>query len=344
MELIRYDNPQWVYLFTLLGIFVLVFVIDRYLVGKAMQRFALKNMWSNIAPLLSASRPVFKFILLMLAFSMMVVAAINPQTGSRTEELRREGVDIVVALDVSRSMLAQDVSPNRLERAKLAVNRLINQLNGDRFALVVFAGNAHTRIPLTADHQAANMLLRSVNTQSVSVQGTNIGLALERAIASFPDEERRSRAIILVSDGESHEGDPLRIAQLAAEKGIIIHTVGIGSREGAPIPVMENGTLRGFLRDNQGNTVITRYDEDLMRQLAAATGGMFRHGTGADLGLNDILEEIRSMEREAYETKVFAEYESRFPFFLTLALILLISELLIRERKNKWLSKIKIFQ
>ncbi len=343
MEMIRYNNPEWAWLLLVVPVFVLIFMLSRYWRRKSLKRFGRESILMQMAPLASEIRPWIKFSLLMLAFGMMVVAAINPQTGSRMEEARREGVDIVVALDVSRSMLAQDVRPSRLDRAKLAVNRLIDGLGQDRFGLVVFAGTAHTQIPLTTDLQAAKMLLQSVNTETVSVQGTAIGKAIERALASFPENNSQSMAIILISDGECHQDNRLEYAQLATGKGIRIHTVGIGSHEGAPIPVFENGNITGFLRDNEGNTVITRYDEQMMRQLAEATGGVFRHGRGADMGLDSILEEIRALEKEQYETSIFVEYESRFHYFAALAVLLLILEFILRDRKNKWLGKIKIF-
>ena len=343
MEMIRFENPEWTGLFLLIPLFFMLFLLSRYRRRKAIQRFGQLRVLSQMMPLVSVYRPWLKFSLLMLAFAMMVLAAINPQTGSRMEEAKREGVDVVVALDVSRSMMAQDVLPSRLDRAKLAVNRLIGQLGQDRFGLVVFAGTAHTQIPLTNDHLAAQMLLQSVNTESVSVQGTAIGRALERAMASLPDENMKNKTIILVSDGESHEDDPLEYAHRAKEMGVTIHTVGIGSREGAPIPIMENGTVRGYLRDNDGNTVITRYDEQLMRSIAEATGGVFRHGSGADMGLDHILEKIRALEKETYETTIFAEYESRFHYFTALALLLLVIEMFFMERKNKWFQKIRLF-
>lgn len=341
--MIRYENPEWAGLYLLIPLFVIVFLLSRYLRRKAMHRFGQEEVMLHMTPLVSVFRPWMKFFLVMVAFAMMVTAAINPQTGSRMEEARLEGVDIIVALDVSRSMMAQDVLPNRLERAKLAVNRLIDRLEQDRFALVVFAGTAHMQIPLTNDHQAAKMLLQSVNTESVSVQGTAISEALKRALASVRDENMKNRTIVLVSDGENHEDDPLEYARRAKENGITIHTVGIGSREGAPIPIMENESIRGYLRDNEGNTVITRYDEQLMRNIAEATGGVFRHGSGADMGLDHILEQIRTLEKETYETTIFADYENRFHYFAALALLLLVVELFIMDRKNKWVQKFKLF-
>ena len=342
--MIRYENPGLALLFALIPLLVLVFITYLYIRKRAVRGFINEQAVKSILPFSSLVRIKLKFILTMLAIAFMTLAAINPQVGSRTEEAKREGVDIVVALDVSRSMLARDISPDRLERAKLAVGRLIDKLEQDRFALVVFAGSAHTQIPLTADFRAARMLLQSVNTHSVSLQGTSISSALNRSVAALGESGDRSRTIILISDGESHYDDPLEAAQRAAEQGIIIHTIGIGSREGAPVPIVENGQVQGFMRDNDGNTVISRYDEELMKGIAAIGGGVFRHGSGPDMSIGSIVEEIRKMEQQSYESFVFAEYESRFYFFIAVALILMITELIIMERKNRWFMKINIFK
>ncbi len=344
MEMIQYENPELISLLILLPLLVAVFLIYLHMRKRAIRKLGNEDAVRRILPFASPGRIKLKFILTLLALAFMTLAAINPQTGSRTEEAKREGVDIVVALDVSRSMLARDISPNRLERAKLATARLIDQLDQDRFGLVIFAGGAHTQIPLTADFRAARMLLQSVNTESVSLQGTSISRAIDRAVLAFGDNAERSRTIILVSDGESHEDDPLEASGRAAEKGITIHTIGIGSREGAPVPIVENGQIQGFLRDNDGNTVISRYDEDLMRGIASVSGGVFRHGSGADMSIGSIIEEIRQMEQQTYETRVFADYESRFYYFIAVALILLITELVLMERKNIWLMKLRIFK
>ncbi len=337
MDMIRLAHPEWAILFLLVPLFFLVFILAGLFRKKAIKGFAREEAFRYLSPLFSRNRRRVKFILLMGAFSLLTLAAMNPQTGSRMEEATLEGVDIIVALDVSRSMLAEDMSPNRLERAKLAVNRLLDQLDDDRFGLVVFAGTAHTQIPLTADIRAAKMLMRPLNTESVPVQGTAIEAAIDRALSSFPEGDTANKTIILVSDGESHEDNPVEAARRAESMGITIHTVGVGSRDGAPVPIFENGERRGYLRDEDGNTVISRYDEESLRQIADITGGVFRHGGETGMGLSEILETIRQMEAEAYETFIFTEYESRYHYLVALALCLLLIELLLSERKNKWL-------
>ena len=310
---------------------------------RAIRKFGHEHVLRQMMPLASSNRPWIKLVIFLLALSSAIMALINPQLGSRIEEGRIEGVDIVVALDVSRSMLAQDIRPDRLERAKLAVNRLIDRLDQDRIGIVAFAGTAHVQVPITADHHAAKMILRTVNTRSVQVQGTAIESAIDRALLAFSNDDLHNKTIILVSDGESHDDDPVEAAHRAAERGVMIHTVGVGSREGAPIPIIENNRVTGYFRDRAGNTVITRYDEQLLRSIAETTGGIFRHGTGHDLGLEDILKEIRTIEKEEFEIRLFAEYESKFHYFVSLAIFLLVMELLIMSRKNKYFSRIRIF-
>jgi Ca-activated chloride channel homolog len=341
--MIRFENPEMLCLFLLIPLLVLLFLVYRMIRRRAFRKFGSKESLAQMLPLVSDTRVWLKFIMVIIAVASLTFAAMNPQTGSRMEEGRLEGFDIVVALDASRSMLAQDISPDRMERARLAVNRLINQLEQDRIGIVVFAGTAHTQVPLTSDLNAAKMILSTVNTNTVSVQGTAIEAAIDRALMSFNDESSNNKTIIIVSDGESHEDSPQAAAKRAADQDVIIHVVGIGSREGAPIPIIENNQTTGFFRDNEGNTVITRYDEPTLRELAEITGGIFRHGTGASMGLDEILKEIRSLDKEAYDTIEFSDYESRYHYFVAIALLLLIAEMLIMSRKNKYLGKINIF-
>lgn len=344
MDIIRFEHTIYFYLFLAIPVFVMLFVVSRYLRRRAIRAFGKPGVIQNLMPWVSVRRPWIKFSFMMVALAFIILAAINPMIGSRLEEARLEGVDIIVALDVSRSMLAEDIRPNRLERAKLAVSRLIDRLDGDRIGVVIFAGQAVTQVPLTTDHDAARILLRTVTTESIQVQGTAIASAIERAVASFDGDDLSNRVLIIVSDGENHMDDPIEAARVAHQMGLTIHTIGIGSREGAPIPVYRNNQLSGFLRDNQGNTVVSRYDEQTLREIARAGGGVFQHGRGADLGLDDILDEIRKLDTEEFDSLVFSDYESRFHYFVALALIILLLELFILERKNKWLERLQLFK
>ena len=344
MDILIFENRIYFYLFFIIPVVVLLFSIALYYRKRALKSFGDEKVVMKLIPLFSYRRPYVKLGLIILALSLLIIAAVNPKIGSRMEEAKREGVDIVVAIDVSRSMLAEDIRPNRIERAKAAVSRLINNLGQDRIGVVAFAGNAVTQVPLTSDHSAARMLLRTIGTHSVSTQGTAIGSAISRAMLSFQDEDSNSKTIIIISDGESHMDEPVETARLAAAEGITIHTIGIGTPEGAPIPIYENNRMTGFLRDRDGNTVISRYDEQALRAIAEVTGGRFQHGAGADMGLNTILDEIRGMEKAEFESKVFADYESRYHYFVALTLLILLLELLIFERKNKWIDKINFFK
>lgn len=343
MEIFRFENPQYLFLLAMIPVLLGLFWLSWRMRKKALKRFGEPGVIRALMPERSIRRPWFRFSLLLAGLSMLILALANPLVGSRMQEAKREGIDVMIALDVSLSMLAEDIKPNRLERAKMAVSRLIDRLDNDRVGLVIFAGNAITQVPVTSDHSAAKMILRTVNTNSISVQGTALGSAIERAMASFTGEILENKVIIVISDGENHLDDPAEQARLAAGQGVVIHTVGIGTRGGAPIPVYRGDQLSGFLRDNQGNTVVSRYDEAILRGIAEATGGVFRQGTGADMGLNSILDEMKKVEKDTFETMVFADYKSRYHYFVALALFFLVLEIFIFERKNKWLEKIKLF-
>jgi Ca-activated chloride channel homolog len=343
MEMIRFENPQYFYLLALIPVFVLIFFISRLIRRRALKRLAQADLLDKIMPNTSGARPWLRFFIIMLAFASVTMAAVNPKVGSRIGGQTQQGVEMIVALDVSRSMLAEDVRPNRLERSKMAISRLIDNLQDDRIGVVLFAGSSITQVPITNDKTAAKMLLRTVNTNSVSVQGTAIGSAIHRAMASFDSEDLTNRILIIVSDGENHMDDPVEAARIAAQRGLIIHTIGIGTTQGAPIPLYHNNQMTGFLRDRQGNTVVSRYDEETLRRIAQVTGGTFQHGAGADLGLGRILEEIRNTEKTEFDRMVFSEYQSRFHYFVALAVLLLVMEIFILERKNKWLQKIRLF-
>ena len=338
-----FENPQYFWLFWLLPALFLLFLLGRYFSKRNLKKFGDKKVLTHLIPLFSGYRPWVKHLLLLFALSFLIMAMVNPKVGSRMEEATREGIDIIIALDVSRSMLAEDIRPNRLERSKMAVSRLIDNVGNDRTGIIAFAGNAVTQVPLTSDKFAAKMILRTINTNSVSVQGTAIGTAIERAMRSFNTSKSGSKVLVVISDGENHLDDPVMAARSAAEEGIIIHTVGVGTPEGSPIPVYQDGQMTGFMRDSDGNTVITRYDEQTLKQIASAANGIFVRGTGADMGLDKILDNIKEMEKEVFEEVVFAEYESRYHYFVALALLFLLLELLIFERKNKYLEKFKIF-
>jgi len=326
----------------LIPVMLILFIILRYKRKKVFRRFGDPELVRTLIPLVSAQRPVLKFILLLISLVFIVLTLAGPRFGSRLEEVKREGVEIIIALDVSNSMNAEDIRPNRLERSKLAISRLISNLRNDRVGLIVFAGDAYVQVPITSDYTAARMILENVSTDIIPVQGTAIGRAIELASRSFTPDYPASRALIIISDGEDHEDDPVRAAAAAREMGITIHTIGIGRPEGAPIPVSGGGQSR-FLTDEEGNTVITRLDEATLRAIASAGEGMYIRAGSSGTGLDVIMDEIDKMEKAEFEEMVYTEFEERFQYMAAIALLLLIIDFLILERKNRWLNSIKLF-
>ena len=343
MEGIRLEHPEFLVFLAFIPLAVLLFILARWRRRRNLRRFGEESTIRRLMPWVSLRRPWIKFLLLIVGWTCILLAAINPQTGSRFGEATLQGIDIVVAVDVSRSMLAEDIQPNRLERARLSVMRLIDELEQDRIGLVAFAGSAITQVPLTNDLRAARMLLRTLGIHSVPEQGTAIGSAIERAMAAFDMNAPQERVLIILSDGENHSDDPVQAARQASQAGIAIHTVGVGRPEGAPIPEYQSGRLSGFLRDSQGQTVVSRYDESILKEIAMAGGGRFHEGTGPDMGLQRLLRELRDLDRQEYKATVYAEYKSRVALFLALGLALLLLEMFLFERKNKWLEKLQLF-
>ena len=263
--------------------------------------------------------------------------------GSKLVEGERKGIDIMIALDVSNSMLAEDIKPSRLEMSKQAISKLIDNLGNDRLGIVIFAGNAYMQLPITTDYSAAKMFLSNIDTKIVPTQGTAIGESIELAVGAF-DDETHSRAIIVISDGENHEDDALDAAKKASEKGIIVYTIGMGLPEGAPIPDYNKyNQMVGYKKDRSGSTVVTKLNEPMLQQIASAGKGVYVRANNSQSGLKTILEEINKLEKTKFESRMFSDYEDRFQYFIAVSLIFLLLELFIFERKSKWLSKINFF-
>ncbi|MBX7181357.1 MAG: VWA domain-containing protein [Bacteroidia bacterium] len=283
----------------------------------------------------------WKHILSISALVFAIFAVANPQIGSKYEEVKREGVELVVCLDVSNSMLAEDIQPNRLERSKQALSKLLDELGNDKIGLVVFAGDAYTQLPLTTDYGAAKLFLSSVGTDAVPVQGTAIGAAIEKAINCYGKNEAGNRAIIVISDGENHEDNALEQAKIAHEKGIKVHTIGMGSPQGAPIPNLVRGKMTGYKTDESGETVLSKMNESMLSEIASAGGGSYTRATNSDVGLNELLSQISKMEKKEIGKKMFTDFEDRFQYFLAVAVLLLLIELALPELKWSAWNKFK---
>ena len=303
METFRFAQPGMLYLLLLVPVILMFWIFGNRRRRIARSRFADRELMERLAPGYSQIRMTIKFILRIMAIVFAVLVAARPQFGSRLEEVKREGVEVIIALDVSNSMLAADIAPTRLERAKHAIAQLVDQLRNDRIGLILFAGDAYTQIPITNDYLSAKMFLESAGPDAVSKQGTAIGSAIDLGMRSFSPASDKSRAMIIITDGENHEDDALVYAKAAAEKGITIYTVGIGSPSGSPIPLTSSGKTE-YLKDSEGNTVISKLDEEGLTKIASATGGRYVRANNTSLGLNEIYNDICRIKKYEINTVI----------------------------------------
>jgi Ca-activated chloride channel homolog len=338
----RFANILYLYGLLLIPVLFLLFILVMRSKKKALARFGDTALISLLTPDISRGRQYLKFIILMVALAGLILAIARPQLGSKLEKGERKGIDLIICLDVSNSMLAQDIKPNRIDRAKNAVSKMIDELKNDRIGIVIFAGKAYVQLPVTTDYAAAKLFLSTITTDMVPVQGTAIGAAIDLAVKSF-EENKHSKAIIMITDGENHEDDAIRAAKEAASKGIKIYTVGMGLPEGAPVPVTQGNGVIGFKKDESGNTVVSKLDDVALQQIASAGEGAYVRAGNTQSSLNKIFEAINKMQKSEFEAKVFSDFEDRYQYPLLAAFILLVLEILVLERKNKWLSRIKLF-
>lgn len=323
-------EPQFLWLLLLVPVLLIVYGISRHLRSRAVLRFGEPSLVRQLMPSWSSAKGWWRMVLFCLAFFFFVIGLSRPLIGAKLSERETRGAEIMICLDVSNSMLAQDYRPDRLSRAKLAISRLVDRLQDDRIGLVVFAGTSFVQLPITADYISAKMFLDNIDTGSIPIQGTAIGDAIITAARGFSAQSEKSRAIIVITDGENHEDDAVAAAKTVAESGIKVYTIGVGSGEGEPIPV--NGEL---LRDKSGNIVVSRLDEQMLKDIAAAGGGSYVHAGNEEFGLNPIVDEISRMEDERLSSIVFEEYDELYMYFLGIALGLFVIEMLIGERRAK---------
>ena len=339
----RFAHSNFFYFLLLIPLFTALLVLFLLWRKKALQRFGEYPLIMQLIPEYSKNRLIFKFILVMIGLAFLIIALVDPQSGSKLEKVQRKGIDLMIALDVSSSMLAQDITPSRLERAKQAISKLIDQLDGDRLGIVIFAGKAYTQLPITTDYAAAKLFLSSINTNSVSVQGTAIGEAIDFSVNSF-GQSKANKAVIIITDGEDHEGDVVEKTEAAVKKGIIIYTIRMGLPDGAPIPIY-NGTIQtGFKKDREGNVVVSRLDESLLQQIAAAGKGIYIRANNSEVGLQKVLDDISKIQKAEIDNRQYSDYEDLFQYFIAFSLIFLIFELFVFDKRNQWFSKFKPFE
>lgn len=342
--MLRFANTE--FLWGLLAIPLLLFIFLRvnWWKRKAIASLGNKEVVMQLMPQVSFSRPWIKFIFFILAYSLVIVGIADPQLGSKTEEVKRKGADLMILLDVSNSMLAQDLAPNRLENAKRALSQLIDKLHDDRIGIVVFAGQAYVQLPVTTDYAAAKLFLNTINTEMVPTQGTAIGAAINLGMQSFDFKNGTGKSIIIITDGENHEDDAVAAAKYALAKNVTVNVVGVGSEEGAPVPIYQDGKQTGFHNDSTGHPVVSKLDETMGKEIAAAGNGVYVRANNANSGLNIVMDQIAKVQRKMTDTKQFKDFEDRFQFFLAIAFVLLLAEFFISIRKNMRLSKIKLFE
>ena len=339
----RFAHQYYFYLFLIIPVFAGILVLFLLWRKRKIDLFGNRSLVMQLMPEYSDGKLILKFVLLMISYSFLVLALAEPQTGSKLEKIQRKGIDLIIALDVSNSMLAEDIKPSRLERAKQDISKLIDRLEGDRIGIVIFAGRAYIQLPITTDYTAAKLLLSTVNTHSVPVQGTAIGDALEMSANAF-GQSNHSKAIIIITDGEDHQGGVMEQAETVRKNGITIYTIGMGLAEGAPIPTYNGDVQTWYMKDRDGTVIISKLDESVLQQIATAANGMYVRANNATTGLNKIFDDINKLQKSDIETKQFSDYEDRFQYFIAVSLIFLIFELLLLDKKNQWFKKFKPFE
>lgn len=334
----RFESPHILWLLILVPLLIGGYLWAARLYRRRLARFGEPETVRTLMPDASPLRVRNKFILCLAALGLLVVALARPQFGSKLREVTRQGIEIMLAVDVSNSMLAQDFEPNRLERTKFAINRLLEGLRQDRVGLVAFAGDAYVQLPITADYVTARNFAAQLSPTMVSRQGTAIGAAIDLAASSFSSGSEGSRVLIVISDGENHEDDALAAAKRAAEQGIKIYTIGIGTPEGAPIQIGGE-----FLKDNQGNMVVSKLDEPSLEEIALSTGGAYIRATNKSIGLEEIIAKINQTEKKKLTSTIFEEFNEQFQYLVGAALLLLLADVLMLSRRNRIFARFNIF-
>lgn len=338
----RFAHPELLYLLLVIPLLIVFYIVMVNKKKKAIAEFGNPELLKPLMPLVSFKRGAWKFVMILIALMFVIIGVAGPQFGSKLQQIKKQGVELIVVLDVSNSMLAQDIKPNRLEKAKMAISRMVEKLSDDKVGMIVFAGDAYVQLPITTDYSSAKLFLSNINTDIVPVQGTAIGAAIDLAAKSFTPETETSKAIIVITDGENHQDDAVAAARVAHEKGITIHTIGMGLEQGVPIP--EKGNPGQFMKDGSGNVVVSKLDEQTLQEIAKAGEGMYVRASNTDVGLSRLLDEVGKMEKSILEEKVYTDYAEKYQYFILIGLFFIFVEFMILGRRNKRLMKINIFK
>jgi Ca-activated chloride channel family protein len=340
----KIEEPIYFYLLAIIPAMIVIFLLVLWWKKRTQRNFSNPDLLERLAPNSSTFKSTLKLIMLSLGIAFLVVSLVNPKMGSKLKTVKREGVDVVFALDVSKSMLAEDIAPNRLEKAKQIISKIIDKLGSDRVGIIIYAGNSYPLLPITTDHAAANMFLQNANPDMVSSQGTAINEALELAKTYYNNDEQTNRFLVIISDGEDHEEETKQVALNLANEGVKIYTVGVGNTEkGGPIPMRLNGSMIGYKKDNKGETVITRRMPSVLQGIADAANGKYIDGNVTENPVKQISDIITNAQKSEFETKQFSDYKDQFQWFLAIGILFLLLDVFLFEKKTKWLRTVDLF-
>jgi len=336
----RFAEPEYLFLLLIIPVLMIVFIYYRIQKHKNTIKFGDPTLLAPLMPNVSKYRPTVKFVIQVVAVALLVIVMARPQFGTKQEEVKRQGIEVMVALDISNSMMAEDVAPNRLEKAKQVLSKLIDEMTNDKVGMVVFAGDAFTQLPITADYVSAKIFLNSISPKLIARQGTAIGSAIDLCIKSFNPESKASKALVLITDGENHEDNAVEAAKLAKDQDIVVHVIGMGKPDGAPIPV--EGTM-SFRKDRDGNVVVSKLNEAMCNEIASSGAGIYVRADNTNNAYKTISRELDQLSKTELTATTFSNYNEQFQSFAIIALLLLLIDFFVFERINKRFSKLKIF-
>lgn len=342
-ELYKIEEPMYFYLLAIVPLMIVVHLLVFWWKKRKQKLFSNSELLKRLSPAYSPSKSAFKLTVFLIGLSFLIVSLVNPKMGSKLKTVKREGVDIVFALDVSKSMLAEDIAPNRLEKSKQIISKIIDKLGSDRVGVIIYAGNSYPLLPITTDHAAANMFLQNATPDIVSSQGTAINEALELAKTYYNNDEQTNRFLIIISDGEDHQEETKQMALNLSNEGVKVYTIGVGTENGGPIPIRSNGSIVGYKKDNKGETVITKRKPDVLQGIADSANGKYIDGNRTDDPVKAIEQVITNAQKSEFETKQFSDYKDQFQWFVGIGLLFIVLDVFMLNKRTKWLQEMDLF-
>ena len=337
------EEPKYFYLFMAIAVLVVMYILVDIWKRHKQRKFADLVLLDKLSPQKSKFKPVLKIVVIAIGLSFLIIAMVNPKMGTQLKTIKREGVDIVFALDVSKSMLAEDIAPNRLEKAKQIITKIVDKLGSDRVGIIIYAGSAYPLLPITTDHASAKMFLQNAYPDMVSSQGTAINEALKLAKTYFDDDTQTNRFLFIISDGEDHEKNSSAMAKEILNEGIITYTIGIGTNKGGPIPIKRNGKLLGYKKDKEDEVVITKLDVETLKGIAENGKGKYIYGNNTSKTIDVVEELLLKADKKEFETKQYSDYKDQFQWFIGLGLLFLVLDIFLLNKKTKWVQKLNLF-